>query len=161
MRTAASYSRTQIVLHWVIAALVLFQIFFHEGIEELWHARMRGTVENIATPQPHTIVGMLIGLLIIWRLVLRLRLGTPAAPAKEPQIFQLLSKAAHWAFYALLILMPISGAVAWFGSITTPARAHGLMGNVLMALIALHIAAALVHHFWWKTDVLKRIVGRA
>ena len=30
--------------------------------------------------------------------------------------------------------------------------------NVLMAFVALHIAGALANHFWFKTDVLRRIL---
>lgn len=159
MTSPDTFSRTQIILHWLVAALVLFQIFFHEGIEDLWQDRMRGTIENIATPQPHTIVGMLIGLLIIWRLILRLRRGTPPAPAQEPKILQLASKIAHWGFYVLLILMASSGAAAWFGGATPPAAAHGIMANALIALVVVHMLGALTHQFYFKSNVLRRMLG--
>jgi cytochrome b561 len=35
-----------------------------------------------------------------------------------------------------------------------------LAGKILVALVLLHALAALVQHFWFKTDVLKRMLGR-
>ena len=37
-KSPAGYSGTQIVLHWLIAALVFFQVFFGDGMEHAYHA---------------------------------------------------------------------------------------------------------------------------
>ena len=161
MAAPASYSRTQIILHWIIAALVIFQIVAHEGIAGIWRERMTGAVPNEPTPNLHAIVGILIFVLVLWRLWLRFARGVPALPAGEHPALKTVATLTHWLFYVLLIGMPISGAVAWFAGLPTPAVAHGLAEKVLIPLILLHVAAALAQHFWFKTDVLKRMLGRA
>lgn len=161
MRTSQSYSRTQIILHWLVAALVLFQIFFHDTMQELWRARMNGSIPNVATPQPHTIVGILIGLLIIWRLSLRLTRGTPPLPQDEHTALKWIATITHWLFYALLLLMALSGIAAWFIGAPQSALAHGIMSKLLIVLVILHFLGAMAQHFWFKTDVLKRILGMA
>lgn len=157
MSIPAAYSRTQIALHWIIAAIVAYQILFSEGIEGLWRDRMTGAIPNEASPTPHAIAGLLILVLMIWRVALRLRRGAPPLPPGENPALAMVSKVTHGLFYLLLIGMPVSGAVAWFGGFELPAELHGAAGNLLILLIVLHVAAALAHQFWWKTDVLRRM----
>ncbi len=158
MAIPVSYSRSQIALHWLIAALVFFQIFFHDAIEELWRARMNGSAPNVPTPTAHTIVGILIFVLMIWRVVLRLRLGAPPPPADEHPALRFLAAAVHVLFYVLLLGMPVSGAVAWFGGFALPAEAHGVAAKLLIALVILHVAAAVAHRFWFRSGVMERMV---
>jgi cytochrome b561 len=161
MAAPASYSRTQVILHWVIAMLVIFQIFAHEGIAGVWEERMNGAVPNEATPNLHALVGIVILVLAVWRLWLRFTRGVPALPANEHPALKALASATHWLFYVLLIGMPISGAVAWFAGLPQPAVTHELAAKIMIALILLHVAAALAQHFWFRTDVLRRMTGRA
>ncbi len=160
MSAPTTYSKLQIILHWLIAAMVAFQILFHDGITALWKQRMDGTIENVATPNPHAIVGILILILVLVRIFIRIKRGVPALPASEKPMMGTIAKATHFLFYALLVGMPFSGAAAWFFGLELPAIVHGFASTVLMTLIFLHIAAAIIHHFVLKTDVLKRIVGR-
>lgn len=159
MSKPSSYSRTQIGLHWLIAALVIYQILFHEVIEGLWDQRMSGVIANVATPTGHTIVGLVIFVLAAWRLGLRLSRGAPALPEDEHPALKFVASATHILFYVLLIGMPVSGALAWFLGLAQPAAGHSLAGKVLIALVLLHVAAALAQHFWYRTDVLKRMLG--
>lgn len=161
MPSPKSYSKTQIALHWSIAALVIFQILAHDDIQHLWRQRMNGVIPNEFTPHPHALIGIVILVLVVWRLWLRFTRGTPALPDKEHPALRFIASATHFLFYALLVLMPISGALAWFGGFAQPASVHSLMEKILIPLIALHVAAALAQHFWFKTDVLKRMLGRA
>lgn len=157
----ASYSKTQIALHWVIMLLVLFQIVLHDEIVQLWSGRMDGTLPNVPTPNAHVAVGFLILVLVVWRLALRLRRGVPALPASEHPALKLVASGTHILFYVLLIGMPFSGAAAWIFGVAPAALAHSVAEKVLIALIAVHVLGALAQHFWFKTDVLKRMLGRA
>jgi cytochrome b561 len=157
MAASTSYARSQVVLHWVIALLVAFQILFSGGVESLWRDRMTGAAPNVPTPTPHTVVGIVILLLMLWRLWLRVKHGAPPPPAGEKPAFAMLAKGTHVLFYVLLIGMPISGAVAWFGGIEAPAEAHAAASSLLILLILLHIAAAVAHKVWFRTDVLERM----
>lgn len=161
MPAPTTYSKTQLILHWGIVLLVLFQILVHNDIQRLWFQRMRGDIPNVPTFHLHAAVGILILGLMLWRLVLRLKRGVPAGPSSEPGLFKFGAAASHWLFYLLLLAIPASGLVAWFGGISSAALVHYLSEKLLLLLIAAHVGAALLHHYWFKTDVLKRIFGRA
>jgi cytochrome b561 len=158
MAAPASYTRMQIGLHWLIAAIVGFQIVFAEGIKEAWEARMTGAVPNEPYPTPHTIAGIVIFALMLWRLALRLRHGAPPPPASEHPALRFVAGATHVLFYVLLIGMPLSGAAAWFFGLDLPAQAHGIAAKALIALTILHIAAAIAHRFWFKSGVMERML---
>lgn len=159
MAMPTTYSKTQIYLHWIIALLVGFQIVLHDSIVSVWHDRMTGVIPNEATPNLHVAIGVLILVLALWRLVIRLTRGAPALPESEHSALKMIAAATHALFYALLFAMPISGAAAWFLGIAQPANAHTIIEKVLVALIILHIVAGFAQHFWFKTNVLKRMLG--
>jgi cytochrome b561 len=64
----------------------------------------------------------------------------------------------HRAFYACLVLLPVTGAVAWFRGIPAAGDAHEVLRAVLLALIALHLGGVAMHQLVWKTDILKRMI---
>jgi cytochrome b561 len=152
------FSAGQIRLHWIVFILIVLQYVLHEPITEAWRAVSRG--EEIAFNPliaSHVFGGILILLLVIWRLALRARRGAPAAPENEPAILKLAAAATHLGLYALMVLMPVSGMAAWFGRVEAAAEAHAVMRIILLALIVLHIVGALYHQFILKTDVLARM----
>jgi cytochrome b561 len=157
MRNSNAYSRVQLVLHWVIVVLMAAQYLLHGGIETAWEGRLDGSLPNGPFPNLHAIVGIIILALAIWRLVLRLRFGAPALPTEEPQVLKLVAKVTHLAFYVLLIAMPISGALAWVIGLEVPADAHEVAAKLMLALIALHVAGALVQQLVLKTGVMDRM----
>lgn len=159
MSTPRTYSGLQIALHWVIAALVLFQLVFEGGIDDDMY---EGLQENeIAFLNPHVVVGLLILALVVIRLGLRIQRGVPAAPSVEPQILQLLAKAAHWAFYGVLFMMPLSGIAIWFFGVEAAEEIHELGETALIVLILLHVAGAFAHLLLFRDKVFHRMLGRA
>jgi len=99
--------------------------------------------------------------------LVRLRYGTPSLPAELPEPMKLAAKLSHYAFYVLMIGMPLIGwgmlsaadyPVVLFGGAHLPAilpqsdglhallwNAHFYLAFVFFALILLHVAAALFH----------------
>lgn len=152
------YSRQQIVLHWAIFALVALQFLLHEGIAEAFEA-----VEDGLAPQAdiltnlHIFGGFLVFVLMLWRLMLRLTRGAPPPPEAEPAPFRLAGHAAHWVFYALLILLPVTGAVAWYRQSEAAGEVHEALRGLLFLLILAHIGAVAVHQFVWKTGLMDRM----
>lgn len=158
-RTARTgYSALQIGLHWTVALLIVLQFLAHESIVNALDAHQAG--EILATPPLaylHIAVGFTILVLAIWRLVLRFTRGVPPLPANEPAPLKFLAHATHFGIYALIIGMPISGAVAWFLGVEQAAGAHSLAFAVLFLLVVLHVAGALFHQFVLKSSVLSRM----
>ena len=153
----AGYSRAQVILHWLIAALILFQLLVHDGMEDAWRALRQGGEEG-GNPLPHIIVGSAILILAAARLVIRIRHGAPPHPAGQPAALGLLANIVHWGIYALLFAIPISGLVAWFGGVEPAAMAHaGPLRLLLIGLVLLHIAGALVQQFVLRSGVLMRM----
>lgn len=158
MAQPSGYTRAQIVLHWTTLVLVALQFIFHDAISEAWEAMEAGR-EVVFSPfiAQHVFMGALVAVLTFIRLGLRLSHGAPPPPASEHAALKLVAHATHWAFYALLILLPVSGAVAWFNNVEPAAQAHEAMKTLLLALILLHVLAALAHQFVFKTNLMARM----
>jgi cytochrome b561 len=152
------YSRLQIVLHWVVFFLIAFQFVAHDPIEDAWEAMRDGTG---AAPGlmawAHVAAGLGVLILVLIRLVVRLTRGVPPVPAEEPPILKMVAHVTHWAFYVLMIVLPIGGMMAWFGGVAFAAEVHGTVAPVLMVLIILHIVGAFYHQFILKTNLLQRM----
>lgn len=165
MSTSAptSFSVSQRVLHWLMAALIVFNLIFTEGIE-IWNRAVRNggvaTPEQISAANIHAYVGIAVLVFAVLRLALRLVRGAPEAPAVEPPIARLASKVAHGAFYLLFFALPLSGIGRYYFGVEAAGEVHGGPLKLLMwVLIVVHVAAVLVHQFYWKTDVPKRMTS--
>jgi cytochrome b561 len=159
--TRRGYSFLQIALHWTIAALVLFQLLFHDGMEETWDALEdgeRAAAADEAGAMLHIAVGASILVLALVRIVVRLTRGAPPVPPQHPLPLRLVASATHAALYGFLFLQPLAGAAAWFLGIEAAAEVHALGPYIIIPLVALHAAGALAEHFVFRTDVLKRML---
>lgn len=155
------YSLSQRFLHWAIALLIFFNLLFPDGMN-IWHRLIRRgqvpTPEQISSANIHAYVGIAILLLAIVRLGLRFFKGVPAEAAEEPAIFRLAARLAHAGLYILIFAMPLTGIAAYYFGIDPAGSFHAdVLKIVLWALIAAHVAGALVHHFYWKSNVLRRM----
>ena len=163
-RNQRNWSALSIWMHWLIVLLILVQFVDHDWMEAMWRNVRRGTPltsSDVTGGWLHIVAGTTILVAAAVRLWDRYAVGRPPHPADEPTWALWLAKITHGLIYAILILMPIAGLVAWFGGVGVAARLHGLMWTPLLVLIGLHVLGAFTQHFWLKTDVLKRIVGAA
>ena len=163
------------LFHWVIAALVLFMIIV--GLAAV-NAPLSPTKLQLFTI--HKVTGLGIFILMIARLLWRVINPTPILPPALAGWERAAAKLTHWLLYGLVLLMPISGYVITsaanfpitiFGIFDVPLivppdkhtedlaeSVHVLGFFVLAALILLHTAAALRHHFILKDDILRRML---
>jgi len=169
-----NYTRSAQVMHWGMALLILALLI--AGL---------AMVQSLAPWQPvlvsmHKAFGILAMFAVLIRLVIRLQNPPPVLPASVPTWQQRVSAISHLLFYAGMIAMPLSGwlmqsaagrPVAFFGLFTLPdvlpnslvlysffRESHGLIALALIALIHIHIAAAL-YHAWVKRDgVFSRMI---
>ncbi|PRY93727.1 cytochrome b561 [Hasllibacter halocynthiae] len=158
-RVPGRYHSSQRALHWLVVVLVVFQFLTGGQMEAAFLLRDVQPL-NLAGPVwVHGTIGLSILAAMLGRAGLRARYGAPPPPSDEPRPVQWLSRGTHYAFYVVLILMPIAGLVAVLSGNPTIAWAHGVTAYVLLALAALHVAGALWHAF--KRDgVATRMLGR-
>jgi len=157
----SGYSRTQIILHWAIAILVVFQFAAHEPIHELVGEFGLAVSSSQTIPllaRAHVMLGILTFILMLIRVFLRFSKGAPALPKEENPILKMAAHATHGILYLALLLLPLSGAAAWFGQVEMAADVHGVLKVVLLAFVALHIAGALYHQFILKNGLIKRMM---
>jgi cytochrome b561 len=156
-----AYSIPQRILHWLMAALIIFNLLVAEAMEEAMEAFEDGKVpsaDDLVGANLHAYVGIAVLCLAVVRLVLRLVQGAPDAPSGEPAIFKLAAKVAHWSFYGLFIAIPFSGIGRYyFGNDTAGFLHGGPLKSLMWLLIAVHILAVLVHQFYWKTALARRM----
>lgn len=160
-KTSSGYSLAQILLHWAIAALVVFQYVGNGAIADFVElvgitASSSGEVPTMA--RAHVLVGILIAALMVLRVILRFTHGTPALPKEETPVMKFLAHLTHFMLYAALFMMPMSGMAAWFGQIETSLVAHNILKIVLLAFVALHVAGALYHQLVLKNHLIKRMM---
>jgi cytochrome b561 len=158
-KSVAGYSAVQIILHWLIVVAVLFQLLIGESMTNVVDAMEDGTTASAGDAQlawAHYWVGVAILLLVAVRLVVRLTYGAPEVIG-EPGALTLAASLAHWLFYALLVAVPVTGLLASY--VGDPwGDIHTLGKPIFIALIGLHAAAALYHHFLVKDETLMRML---
>jgi len=155
--TPTGYSRQQIALHWIVFALIAQQYLFKDAMSAAWD-RITDGLEAGFDPLvlAHVAGGALVLVFAAWRLTLRTRRGVPP-PIEASRVQGILAKLTHVGLYALMILMPVSGAVAWFGGVGTAAQGHNVMKIALLALVALHVVGALYHQIVLRDGTLARM----
>lgn len=128
----------------------------------------------------HKSVGVTLLLLVVLRIVWRLSNAPPRAIDAGARWEHFAATASHTFLYLLMVAVPISGwwvsdtsripfKVFWL--VPTPdllsadkaasevaEMVHGFLTKTLLLLIALHIAAALRHHFILRNNILRRML---
>lgn len=172
---ARGHGTTARVLHWLVAALILPMI----AVGLLMVRPGLGRALGDALYLFHKNVGSLLILLIALRLVWRLTHPPAALPAAMPAWQRRAAGLSHGALYALMVVMPLSGyvrvraggfpieALDALGLPTLIPRSraladaasslHQAAGWALIALLALHVAAALHHALIRRDGIWQRI----
>lgn len=171
-KSAGKYDGVAKTLHWIVALFMIVMLTFGWGLEDM------EINEKVQTLVIHSSLGISVFLLMIARLLWRRGHTPPALPDHMPGWQVAASKASHHSLYLLTLLQPLFGlgqsmfadyTVRPFGLVSVSMGAneslhkifhvaHGLNGRLLVALVLLHVAAALYHHFVQKDTVLKRML---
>jgi cytochrome b561 len=171
----AAYTRTAIGLHWLAAALILFNLGFGFYLVDLplspqklrffsWHKWIGVTVFALSAAR------------LLWRL------GHPAPPLPDAMVAweRRFAASTHVLLYALFFAAPLSGwlfssaagfQTVYLGVLPIPDLlgknkdladvlriAHHWINYFLAATVALHAAAALKHHLLDRDEVLARML---
>ena len=177
------YTTVAIILHWVMALAILGLIFGGMYMSSL----PDGAPGQYFLYQMHKSVGITILLLTVARILWRVM--NPPTPLSEDmgRLEKAASHTVHMGFYALILLLPLSG---WFYSsvstnlsvptvlygvlswpdvpfseaMTTDAisnaanTTHGLLGRLTLLLLFLHVAGAVKHELSAEEGVVKRML---
>ena len=172
------YHPLQIGVHW-LTLLLLIAVY---ALIELRGIYPKGSAAHDLMKTWHFRLGLTVFALVLLRLPLRLALHAPPITPALPAWQDHLAHAMHWALYGFLLVMPLLGwltlsakgqPIPFFGlelpALIGPDKAtaknlediHELIGNVGYALIGLHAAAALWHHYVTRDDTLERMLPLA
>lgn len=182
------YTRTAIVLHWVIAAMVLSNVTL-AWIFKIWpDYSWTQSVTNAHKTIGITVLGLAL-MRLLWRIAHR---PPPLSPA-IPRWQTVAARAGHAALYFMILAMPISGWIydsAWeyaadvpidvFGLFEMPRIAwvanmapepkmaldelahvvHEWLSYLLYFLLAAHLAGAFKHQWFDRVPTLERMTFR-
>jgi cytochrome b561 len=155
------FSVAQRLLHWTMAILILTMLFIGVAMVATV-SRSHATL--IAVHRP---LGVALLALVVIRVFIRMRRGSPQLPSDMPGLQRLGARAAHLVLYLLMAAMPLIGwgmlsaggyPVTMFGAVHLPPilpqdvrlfallRAlHTWLAFSFFATVLLHLAAALMH----------------
>ena len=172
--TANRYGLVAQFLHWAVVVGIVLQYVWIWRIENT--DSIRAEFNLITT---HKSIGMTVLGLVLIRLAWRAMVKPPAPPPGMRKWEINAANLTHILLYLMILLMPLTGwmytSAAGFGAefwglLDIPdfvptgerleqfmQRAHALLGIALPVIVAVHVFAALRHHFILKDDVLKRM----
>jgi cytochrome b561 len=169
----ARYHWALVVLHWISAILIL--VALTTGV--LWfQATPNTSPDKIAQLGAHMSLGIAILILTIARLAVRVFTPTPERAATGSAPLDRIAAATHYGLYVAIVLMAASGimtaamaglpAIVFGGSREplpatlsdlAPRIAHGVLAQIIVALVCLHLLGTLYHHFVRKDHPLRRM----
>ncbi|HEY2559305.1 MAG TPA: cytochrome b [Caldimonas sp.] len=172
----AAYGSVAVVLHWLLAALIVAAFFIGLSMVDLPLSPRRLRLYNW-----HKWIGigvlMLSAARLLWRATGH---APPPLPAHTPPWQQQAYRGTHLVFYALFFAVPLLGwaytsavgvPVVWLGWLPLPdfvprdkpfgeevlQPLHQVASYLLAAIVVVHIAAALKHHFVDRDHLLVRM----
>jgi cytochrome b561 len=172
---APRYSAPAIALHWLVAALILANLSLG-----LYTVDMPLSPTKLRNFSYHKWIGVTVFLLAAARLLWRLGHTPPQLPAAMAPWERRTAQLTHALLYFLFFAAPLTGwlfssaagfQTVYLGMLPIPdllskdkaladalKLAHKSINYTMAAVIVLHAAAALKHHFVDKDDVLRRML---
>ena len=174
--TASSYGLVSRANHWISAALfialIALGIYMHE---------LPKSPEKFELYDLHKSLGIGLFVLMMLRLIW-LKISPNPEQISHTKFERILGHAVKGILYLAMILLPISGwimsnsgghEVAFFDFFVLPQivgenetihqiseAIHGTAGPLMIIIVLLHIAGAFKHHFVYKDETLKRMLGK-
>jgi cytochrome b561 len=171
----SAYTRTAVSLHWAIALLIFaafpLGVYMHD---------LPLTPYKVRLFNYHKWIGIIALILAIVRLAWRFFYRPPDLPTNMPRWERSAAFAMHLLLYALIVAAPLTGwlmssatgfQTVLFGAIPLPdligkdkelgqflLELHRNLDYLLIALVGVHIAAALKHHFIAHDDSLTQMI---
>ncbi|MES2900270.1 MAG: cytochrome b [Pseudomonadota bacterium] len=170
------YTRTAMAFHWLIALMIIGSFTMGLVMTDIPGI----TPTKLKYYSWHKWAGVTILALATLRLLWRLAHPAPPYPASMPSWQKSAANGLHGLLYVLMFAVPLSGylytlsagiPVVYFGLFQLPViidanpelkpvlkSVHYWLNMTLAAGVAIHVAAALKHHFIERDGVLKRML---
>ncbi len=174
MSAALRYSTPAIVLHWLVALLIF--VAFPLGV---YMAELPLSPDKLKLYSYHKWIGITILMLASIRVMWRVTHTPPPLPGDMARWQRRASQVVHGLLYVLILAIPLSGwlmssakgfQTVWFGVLPLPdlvdkdkalgdllAGVHQALNFTLLALVILHVVAALKHHFFERRPFMQRM----
>ncbi len=174
-RSATGYNATAKALHWLVVALLCVQFAVAWSMPHIGRNTRPETLINL-----HFTLGTIVLLVAIVRWIWRLRYGAPSSPPGMARWQAIAASLVHWLLYLLIVVVPLLGWInaSWRGfpvylfGIEMPkligtrvpgwgwtGDTHGFLAYyVMLALVALHVGAALWHFVAKDDGVMQRML---
>lgn len=172
--TGEYYGIVAQLLHWLMVVLLAAMVAIGFTMDSL-HGPLKIQVIGI-----HKATGIVILFLAVLRLLWRSINKTPSLPASMAAYEKLGAHLVHWLLYGMMFFLPLTGwmmssaagfPVSVYGFFTMPTiitpdkplrhmfgEWHETGVVVFLVIVSLHVLAALLHHFYHKDNILKRMV---
>lgn len=163
------------LFHWAMALLVIGII-----IVGLYMVDLPISLRRLKIYGWHKECGILVLMLVAFRLGWRLNNVVPTLPSHLAKWQQWAARTVHFALYGFMIVNPLTGwmlssasgiSVSFFGLFVLPdliapnethkallIETHKWLAFGLIGAICAHVGAALQHHFIYKDDILRRML---
>ena len=173
--TEETWGATAKSFHWLVALLILAQFVIGKIAEDM--ALSPAKLDMFVW---HKSLGVSVLIIVLLRLAWRLIDHRPATPDDVTGHETRIAAIGHFLLYALMIAVPLSG---WWVSDTsrvpfdayftipmpdlletdrtaqeTAETVHSVLTNALLAVVGVHVLAALRHHFRLRNDILRRML---
>lgn len=177
MTDVMRYTTPAIVLHWLMALLIF--VAFPLGI---YMHELPLSPDKLKLYSYHKWIGVTILMLASLRVVWRLTHTPPPLPTSITGWQRRASQIVHGLLYVLVLAIPLSGwlmssakgfQTVWFGVLPLPdlleknrdlgdllANVHQALNFTLLALVILHVGAALKHQFIERQAFMQRMGWR-
>lgn len=177
MQTPA-YNLPARVLHWLVLGLLTVQVIGAQIMPEGEDEGVQSAPAVGSLVDWHMSLGVLIGLVVLVRLAWRATWTAPALAEALPAWQEKAAHITHRTLYGLLLAIPLAGwawasangwTVTLFHTLSLPALLpkgtlpdllgdlHALMANLILAVVGLHVAAALWHQYVLRDNLLGRM----
>lgn len=168
------YKVSQKIIHWLMALLIVGDLI----VAQKFGGEMT-VADRVESRSDHAQIGVIVTLLLIMRLYLRVKHGSPALPTSMPVWQQSLAHITQWGLYVLIGCLVVTGmlSAANANSVVAPfdlfafgdgsgleatfltvRSIHEFTTNAIIALIGLHILGALYHGLFVKDGIMSKML---
>lgn len=173
--TSNSFGSVAKVFHWLMALMIIGMFIVGFVMSSMPSSSMKFALYGM-----HKATGFVLFILVVLRLSWRFINPVPRLPTSLHSVHYKLAKLSPLALYIMIFLMTLSGyimsnaagyPISVYGLFTVPniipkspnlskiaSTIHVYSAFLFIAILTLHVSAALYHHFILKTNILLRML---